>query len=120
VDAGAGEGGLVQEGGDGDFGGEAWGKGFLRGGEEEMAGAADASAEDDDVGVEGLGVLVEDEAEVTAEVLEGLAGSAVGGVGGVGGQRAGGVFRAGVVAFGGFGDGGDFGFEAGEVLVLVA
>ena len=126
MDAGAGEGGLVHEGGDGDFWGEAWGEGFFCGGEEEMAGATDAPAEDDDVGVEGLSVLIEGESEVAAEVLEGLACAAVGGVWVVGRDRAGRggsgrVFGwAGVVAAGGFCDGRNFGLEAGKILELMA
>ena len=74
MDAGAGERGMVHEGGDGDFWCEAGGQRFLGCGQEEMTGAADVSAEDDDVGGKRSGVLIERQAQVPAEIGEGLAG----------------------------------------------
>ena len=76
-----GERGFVHECGEDDFGSEARGESFTGRGQEEAGGAADASAEDDDVRMEGGGVLVEGQAEMAAEVLKSLAGAAVGGVG---------------------------------------
>ena len=77
VDSCAGEGSLVHQGREDDFGREA-GEGFSRCWKEEGRGAADATAEDNDVGLEGGGMLVEDESEMAAEDLEGAAGAAVG------------------------------------------
>ena len=120
MDSRAGERGFVHQAGEDDFGREA-GESFAGCGQEEAGGAADASAEDDDVRMEGGGVLVEGQAEMPAKVLEGAAGTAVGQVrifrrGGYRRQ----VFGAWRIALGGVGDDGDLGFHAGEGLVLGA
>lgn len=111
MNAGPGERSFVHENRDGDFRGEAY-EGLARCGQEEVGGTADSAAENDDVGGEGCGVLIEGQAEMAAEIFEGQAGATVGGVGIFGVERwrrdgglAGGKLGAWVVAASGIGDG---------------
>ena len=76
VYAGSGERGFVHEHRNRNLWREA-DQGFASGRQEEMRGAADASAEHDDVGREGSGVLIESESEMATKVEESLTSAAM-------------------------------------------
>ena len=134
MEAGSGEWSLVHQGRDDDGWREA-DEGFAGGRQKKLRRAADASTEDDDLGCEGSGVLIERKAEVPAEIGKSLAGCFQGRIRRVARCGSGcelgrpGLLgqccverRAGLVvdALGYRGYVGDIGFKAGKRQVLLA